>query len=325
MSRRTSIKEFYKKRGGDLFVLVFSLLLAFFMWSMYRLSLEYSSVFEYKVNLTTNLVGRSKSSVSRNSVIIRGRTSGFSIIQHRIKGSGIEINLDSQYLRPAGDGGDLFGVSSGDIRNELQNSLGSDFRVESVVSDTLFFNFPKQSYKKVPVKLVSKVTCKPQFAIFSRIWATPDSVYIYGNDEKIASIDHVQTRAVKKNMADSPIQGVVKLEEIEGVRISENEVYYAIDVQRYYENSCQVSVSVINNPLGSLVTVFPQEVTVTYWASYQKKYFSPSDFNVVADCSQLFASASGESSKNIRLELLSVPEGLFNIRITPQTVGCLVN
>lgn len=292
---------------------------------MYRLSLEYSSVFEYKVNLTTNLVGRSKSSVSRNSVIIRGRTSGFSIIQHRIKGSGIEINLDSQYLRPAGDGGDLFGVSSSDIRNELQNSLGSDFRVESVVSDTLFFNFPKQSYKKVPVKLVSKVTCKPQFAIFSRIWATPDSVYIYGNDEKIASIDHVLTKAVKKNMADSPIQGVVKLEEIEGVRISENEVYYAIDVQRYYENSCQVSVSVINNPLGSLVTVFPQEVTVTYWASYQKKYFSPSDFNVVADCSQLFASASGESSKNIRLELLSVPEGLFNIRITPQTVGCLVN
>ena len=325
MSRRTSIKEFYKKRGGDLFVLVFSLLLAFFMWSMYRLSLEYSSVFEYKVNLTTNLVGRSKSSVSRNSVIIRGRTSGFSIIQHRIKGSGIEINLDSQYLRPAGDGGDLFGVSSSDIRNELQNSLGSDFRVESVVSDTLFFNFPKQSYKKVPVKLVSKVTCKPQFAIFSRIWATPDSVYIYGNDEKIASIDHVLTKAVKKNMADSPIQGVVKLEEIEGVRISENEVYYAIDVQRYYENSCQVSVSVINNPLGSLVTVFPQEVTVTYWASYQKKYFSPSDFNVVADCSQLFASASGESSKNIRLELLSVPEGLFNIRITPQTVGCLIN
>lgn len=325
MSRRTSIKEFYKKRGGDLFVLVFSLLLAFFMWSMYRLSLEYSSVFEYKVNLTTNLVGRSKSSVSRNSVIIRGRTSGFSIIQHRIKGSGIEINLDSQYLRPAGDGGDLFGVSSSDIRNELQNSLGSDFRVESVVSDTLFFNFPKQSYKKVPVKLVSKVTCKPQFAIFSRIWATPDSVYIYGNDEKIASIDHVLTKAVKKNMADSPIQGVVKLEEIEGVRISDNEVYYAIDVQRYYENSCQVSVSVINNPLGSLVTVFPQEVTVTYWASYQKKSFSPSDFNVVADCSQLFASASSESGKNIRLELLSVPEGLFNIRITPQTVGCLVN
>lgn len=325
MARRSSIDNFYKKRGGDLFVLIFSLLLAFFMWSMYRLSLEYSSVFEYKVNLTTNLVGRSKSSVSRNSVIIRGRTSGFSIIQHRIKGSGIEINLDSQYLRPAGDGGDLFGVSSSDIRNELQNSLGSDFRVESVVSDTLFFNFPKQSYKKVPVKLVSKVTCKPQFAIFSRIWATPDSVYIYGNDEKIASIDHVLTKAVKKNMADSPIQGVVKLEEIEGVRISENEVYYAIDVQRYYENSCQVSVSVINNPLGSLVTVFPQEVTVTYWASYQKKYFSPSDFNVVADCSQLFASASGESSKNIRLELLSVPEGLFNIRITPQTVGCLVN
>ena len=325
MSRRTSIADFYKKRGGDLFVLVFSLLLAFFMWSMYRLSLEYSSVFEYKVKLTTNLVGRSKSSVSRNSVIIRGRTSGFSIIQHRIKGSGIEISLDSQYLRPAEEGGDVFGVSSSDIRNELQNSLGSDFRVESVVSDTLFFNFPKQSYKKVPVKLVSKVACRPQFAIFSRILATPDSVYIYGNTDKIASIDYVQTKAVKKNMADSPIQGVVRLEEIDGVRISENEVYYAIDVQRYYENSCKVSVTVTNNPLGSLVTVFPQEVTVTYWAPYQKKSFSPSDFNVVADYSQLFASASGESGKNIRLELLSVPDGLFNIRITPQTVGCLVN
>ena len=324
MARRSSIDNFYKKRGGDLFVLVFSLLLAFFMWSMYRLSLEYSSVFEYKVNLSTNLVGRSRSAVSQNSVIIRGSASGFSIIQQKIEDNEISIYMDSQYLKKEGADGDLFGVNSNDIKGALQSSLGSEFKIESVVSDTLVFAFPKQSYKKVPVKLLSKVTCRPQFAVFSEISTTPDSVYIYGEDDKISTIDYVQTRNIRKNMADSPIQGVVKLSEIEGIRFSESEVYYSIDVQRYYENSCQVSVSVVNDPMGSLVTIFPQEVTVTYWALYRKRNITPADFSIVADYSQLFNFASS-SEKNIRLELLSAPEELFNVRIVPQYVGCLVN
>ncbi len=324
MARRSSIDNFYKKRGGDLFVLIFSLLLAFFMWSMYRLSLEYSSVFEYKVNLSTNLVGRSRSAVSQNSVIIRGSASGFSIIQQKIEDNEISIYMDSQYLKKEGADGDLFGVNSNDIKGALQSSLGSEFKIESVVSDTLVFAFPKQSYKKVPVKLLSKVTCRPQFAVFSEISTTPDSVYIYGEDDKISTIDYVQTRNIRKNMADSPIQGVVKLSEIEGIRFSESEVYYSIDVQRYYENSCQVSVSVVNDPMGSLVTIFPQEVTVTYWALYRKRNITPADFSIVADYSQLFNFASS-SEKNIRLELLSAPEELFNVRIVPQYVGCLVN
>lgn len=324
MARRSSIDDFYKKRGGDLFVLIFSLLLAFFMWSMYRLSLEYSSVFEYKVNLSTNLVGRSRSAVSQNSVIIRGSASGFSIIQQKIEDNEISIYMDSQYLKKEGTDGDLFGVNSNDIKGALQSSLGSEFKIESVVSDTLVFAFPKQSYKKVPVKLLSKVTCRPQFAVFSEISTTPDSVYIYGEDDKISTIDYVQTRNIRKNMADSPIQGVVKLSEIEGIRFSESEVYYSIDVQRYYENSCQVSVSVVNDPMGSLVTIFPQEVTVTYWALYRKRNITPADFSIVADYSQLFNFASS-SEKNIRLELLSAPEELFNVRIVPQYVGCLVN
>ena len=324
MARRSSIDNFYKKRGGDLFVLIFSLLLAFFMWSMYRLSLEYSSVFEYKVNLSTNLVGRSRSAVSQNSVIIRGSAAGFSIIQQKIEDNEISIYMDSQYLKKEGADGDLFGVNSNDIKGALQSSLGSEFKIESVVSDTLVFAFPKQSYKKVPVKLLSKVTCRPQFAVFSEISTTPDSVYIYGEDDKISTIDYVQTRNIRKNMADSPIQGVVKLSEIEGIRFSESEVYYSIDVQRYYENSCQVSVSVVNDPMGSLVTIFPQEVTVTYWALYRKRNITPADFSIVADYSQLFNFASS-SEKNIRLELLSAPEELFNVRIVPQYVGCLVN
>ena len=315
---------FYEKRGGDLFVLIFSLLLAFFMWSMYRLSLEYSSVFEYKVNLSTNLTGRSRSAVSQNSLIIRGTASGLSIIQQRMDNNEVALFIDAQYLKKRGGDGDLFGLCSDDIKDALQHSLGPEFKVESVASDTLIFNFPRQSYKKVPVRLLSKVSCRPQYAVFSEISTTPDSIYIYGENDRIAAIDYVQTKSIRKSMADSPIQGVVKLKGIEGIRFSEEEVYYSMDVQRYYENSCQVNVSVINSPPGSLVTIFPQKVTVTYWALYRKRRISPEDFTVVADYSQFFNVASSVE-KNIKLELLSAPEHLFNIRIAPQFAGCMVN
>lgn len=316
--------RFYKKRGGDLFVLIFSFLLAFFMWSMYRLSLEYSAVFEYKIKLSTNLTGRSKSAVSQNSLIIRGTTSGISIVQQRIENKELALFIDAQYLKKRGGEGDLFGLCSNDLKDALQHTLGSEFKVESVASDTLVFNFPRQSYRRVPVRLLSKVGCRPQYAIFSEISTTPDSIYIYGENDRIAAIDHVQTKSIRKSMADSPIQGVVKLKGIEGIEFSEEEVYYSIDVQRYYENSCQVNVSVINSPPGSLVTIFPQKVTVTYWALYRKRRVSSEDFTIVADYSQLFNAASSVE-KNIKLELLSAPDHLFNIRITPQFAGCMVN
>ena len=43
------LNNLFAKRGGDLLILVFSLLLAFFMWGMHRFTQKYSTFFDYKI------------------------------------------------------------------------------------------------------------------------------------------------------------------------------------------------------------------------------------------------------------------------------------
>jgi len=80
------LNNLFAKRGGDLLILVFSLLLAFFMWGMHRFTQKYSTFFDYKIEADSNIGGRAKSAVSYNSLVMRGKATGFYILQQRLSG-----------------------------------------------------------------------------------------------------------------------------------------------------------------------------------------------------------------------------------------------
>ena len=71
------IKKFFSGKGGDMIIFIISLLLAFFMWGIQKLSQDYSSYFNYYILINTNMPGYSESSTSNDVLVERGRASGF--------------------------------------------------------------------------------------------------------------------------------------------------------------------------------------------------------------------------------------------------------
>ncbi len=308
------------KRGGDLAILFFSLLLAFFMWSMHRMTGKYSAVVDYKIELNSNIEGRAQSSLSRNSLILRGKSSGFFIFQQRYINNTLPLFIDAKQLKPLGSEKDIFYIQSSNIQNMVQEVLGNDFQMENVISDTLYFQFPKQSNKKVPVVATENISFELQYVAKGNMVLRPDSVVIYGNEDVIRDIDSVYTKFISINKVKAPVQGVVELQPINGVRFSDEDIYYSQDVVRYFESSVVVKPVVINVPLGNRAIVVPHEVTLYYRMPFDaKQEVEANEFVVVINYKTM------GNSNMVKPAVVRSPENVFDIRLEPKFIECIIN
>ena len=68
--------------GRNWVILAVSLLLAFFMWSVMKLSRNYSSYIRYHVEVTSSIPGRTNSAISVDELVIGAKSKGFDILQN---------------------------------------------------------------------------------------------------------------------------------------------------------------------------------------------------------------------------------------------------
>ncbi len=318
------LNKIFAKRGGDLFILVFSLLLAFFMWGMHRFSQTYSTFFDYKVDIESNIAGREKYSTSYNSLVLRGKATGFYIMKQRLSEKAnlerLALQVDSKQLKTVKERPDFFYLKSEDVKEKIQQTLGNDFQLESITTDTLYFQFARQANRKVPVAVDQDITFAPQYTALGRVQLRPDSVVVYGNESVVKGIDSVYTRLIVEKGADAPVQGVIGIKPIRGVRFSEDQIYYSLSVGRYFEDRITAKVNVVNSPSSVNVIMFPQEVTVRYKMLFDnKKELDATDFQVVIDYNKI-------GPTNVaRPYLLKSPDNIFSVSIEPVFIECIVN
>ncbi len=312
--------KLFAKRGGDTAILVCSLLLAFFMWSMHRMTKRYSAVFDYKIELSSNIEGRAQKAVSHNSLVLRGRASGFFIFQQEYTSNVLPLSVDAKQLKQMLGERDMFYIKSADIQNMVQEVLGNDIQLENVTSDTLYFQFPRQANKKVPVIATENISFEQQYTAVSDMTLRPDSVVVYGNEDVVSSIEAVHTRFIRANKVSETVQGIVGLQEVNGVRFSDENIYYSLDVVRYFESSVTVKPTVINVPYGSRAAVMPQEITLFYRMQFvDKKEIDAQDFTVIVDYNSI------EEANIVKPQIIKQPNGIFDVRTEPKFLECIIN
>ena len=132
-------KESGWKDRKEWLMLLLSLLLAFIVWLIHSLSLQYS-VFQ----------GRARSSVSKDVLIVRGKSDGYYILKQRIgRRKTLQVSASQDNLRHR-DGDDFY-VLSESIKSNIVEALGGSVDLEFIVTDSLDFTFPRITSKRVPV------------------------------------------------------------------------------------------------------------------------------------------------------------------------------
>lgn len=301
-------------------ILVFSLLLAFFMWSMMKLSRTYSSYIKYQIEVVSNIEGRKSSARSHDVLVIGAKSTGFNILQNRKdKGNLLQLDLiDSKYFHEY-PGEDIFYLLPDDIRQQVQDALGKEFVVESFATDTLLFRFPVQSNRKVPVRENLLITYKGQYMPYSPMTVRPDSILIYGDEDVISKIEAVFANPVKISNASATLSGVTGLKKIEGVRFSHDEIFYTQEVGRYLEKSVMVPVVISDAPSYANVAIVPQQVELKCREPFGNpvKYDSK-DFQVVVSYDEIL------HRDVLKPRIAKMPQGILSVKMEPVFVECVL-
>lgn len=312
------LSAFLNINGRDLPVFLLSLLLAFSIWLIHTLSFNYTDYISVKVQAVSDISGHAAMSSNSCEVVARCRTSGYNIVSSSMKKKHpVKVNFQKLHCME----GEKFYITASELQDYTHLIFGENVGLEYYVSDTLFFRFPYEANRMVPVFPVHKLDLAPQYAMIDKMKVEPDSVLIYGEPRVIDDIDYAFTEPVKFSGLKSNIRGVVNLEKIRGVRFEHPAVRYSLDVARYVEMSLKLPVSIKNAPDDKQVMVYPSTVNVIFRCAYPNVRNLSEEVSVYVDYEELITSKSGKCMLHA-----DVPsKNVISYRIVPQLVECFLN
>ena len=308
--------------GRDLAVFLLSLLLAFSIWISHNLSLQYSSVVSVPVIATSNIEGHQAESSNTSPVVARCRTTGYRLLRrNRMSRKGqLRVYFSPDDLHHEED--DIYYITSNELSGYFSEIFGDNVQLESFVSSRVQFRFPEENHKTVPVQAVSVVSFKPQYMAGGPMKIVPDSVIVYGEPLQIQNIDRIVTETITLQNLSSGSHGMARLEVPRGgIRLSETEVSYALEVTRFVEIRREVKVGTRNVPAGRDLTVFPSTVDVVFRCVFPLASDPTEGISFYVDYNDFSSSINGRCVPHDS----GLPTSVIDYSIDPQVLECIEN
>jgi hypothetical protein len=297
--------------------------LASIVWFVHRLSLDYSSDFQYEVMVQANMDGYAPQALASDILLIRGRASGFYMLKSRAKHqvAPMTIQVLPKEMKLSSLSDHLFAVAALPLQERIAEQLEGVVKVEAVLVDSIHVSLKKMATKKCKVVFNGSITYQPQYTSFTQVRLSPDSVTVSGLESALLHIDSIMTAPVSLKHLDRDMQGVVPLMFGDDFFGSAKEVRYEVRVARYTERTLTREVTVVNQPAGMPVLLLPSQVTIRFWAPYDtpddyyQNYFRP-----VVPYSAIENSVGGA----LIPELNQHPVAVSHVSIDPSVIECII-
>ena len=313
------ISEKLNISGRDAKIFIVSLLLAFSIWLIHNLSLNYSETVRIPISARCDIDGHAYKSSNSAVVLARCRARGFNLIQLKRgeKKSPVPVAFAPSDMHKKSD--ELYYVTSDGLNRYATHILGAGAKLESFISDTIVFRFPFENHKRVPVQPVYSMSFRPQYINVAPLKVSPDSVTIYGEPFHLSGIDRVFTGSISLSDLSSQTHGEVKLDDIKGVRFSAEKVRYSLDVTRYVEIDAKMPIYTANVPKGRTLIVYPTTADVIFRCVFPVTSNPAEEARICIDYNEFVTSLKGQCIPTLE----SVPEGVISWTIRPEIFDCI--
>lgn len=321
------MKDFFKRifnllnfDGRDWAVLLLALLLAFSIWVIHNMALKYNDNLQASVVAVSNIDGHASKAINECLVTAKCRATGYKLLMYNIRqrGKSVEVNFPSSAVRHMS--GDVYYVLSSELMEYSGQIFSSGITVEYFNADTLFYRFPFENHKKIPVEAVFSLDYRPQYMSDGKVTIKPDSVIVYGEPLRLENISSIKTRPIRHLDLHSDVSGTVELENILGVRTSEPEISYSIDVVRFTELRTVAPIKSINVPEGKIMSVYPSVARVSVKYEFPPVTGFTEDVSLTVDYNDFQESLTGKC----RIVLAAPKEGVISYVVDPPYAECII-
>jgi len=306
----------------DYFSLGGAIFLACVIWLIHNLSMTYSEIVRFNIIADTEKDGYENFSGNYSEVAARCEMDGYSMLaairEGRRKPKHLHISPDDLHVYAEADIGSTFYMTSQELQKYSHMIYGDMCKVEYFLADTTYFFFSHVEYVKVPVVPVTNFEFKAQYMPDEFFKVIPDSVLVYGDVNTLKGIESVSTLPINRKGIDSDIVGEVKLQNVNGLRMSTNKVDYFQSVSRFVEFEERVPVQVINVPQGVNVNIYPSYAVVRL-KNYYPVETDPEELLVEIDYNDFRQSRSGYCVA----KLATKPMSTIVYELIPEVFECI--
>ena len=306
-----------KTRRRKIAIFLRCLALSFIAWLLFAVSTEQIYRIDAGISYVNIPENRAFHPLQSDTVNIRMRMSGWKMFMKRLRPDTPRVQVDLSGLK---------------TRNHIvfTNQLGYinrqfpvDNQVIGVSPDTLYFDFSKQTQRKVPVRPLYDIQFKKQYGIVGDTRANPEYVTVTGPLEDVANIDYLETDTIRGASVATDVRTIAYLNKHQKNNITIYPTFseITIPVGEITEKVIDVPLKAENASRYTSVRTLPSKVKVTFLVSlkdYNK--WSSRDFEAVIDIENW----ETNKVKNLPVILTKVPEHCDVIRIEPQNVDFFI-
>ncbi|MBR5019312.1 MAG: hypothetical protein IKX53_06715 [Bacteroidales bacterium] len=301
-----------------------SLLIACVVWAMHTFTLEYTATIPCSVRVVTNLRGYAPEAVAQETLLLRGKATGFYLLKARGTGQkpmDLELSVDAKHLYPVEGEEDTFILPVAEVREKLSEQLGERFAIDFIETEKLTLVFTPQAYVKVPVEASLDLSFRPQYMQVGQVQLKPDSVLVYGPVKDLQRLTQVRTRSISRTNVDKTLQGYVALEPVAGLRIDTEQAWYEVVVDRYVETTMTLPVTATNVPAGHSLMLLPSQVEIVFRAPFRPRggRIVAEDLSLVVD----YRDFAGAGSTKVIPRLMTYRD-IYSWRLRPEMIECIL-
>ena len=178
----------------------------------------------------------------------------------------------------------------------------------------------KLKSKQLRVIFDGEITTSRANLVVDSVLFIPETITAYGSKESLDQLKNAVTEyTIFKNLK-STSQLPIRINPVEGVKFSPDQVEAFIPIEEYTERGFEVPIVATHLPKDLDVKFFPSKVNVTFSVTLEEyKKIDPEDFEITLDYRKFHDNEDGR----VEIELTKSPSTVVNPRLSPTSVEFL--
>ncbi len=321
MSGKNNKNESKKgERKKDNLIFLICILLAATFWFLIKLSDNYSVSYRMKIKYSHVPAGKLITALHDSTIIVRFKSTGYNLLDLMLHGSldSLEINLSGSDIRKKN--GNEYAINTANMRENTAQILGVNDRDLEFAKPELRFSMKHLHKKRLKISALLDLSFKSQFNLFD-YKIVPSSITVYGSQQILDTLKTLSTATIHlENLeTDQKVMVDVQNPDPRMLRLLPAKVSVRLNVEKYTERRMQVPIDV--SGVRPEIRSFPTTATVNFNVfirDYEKIH--PNQFKLIPNVKNIDL----RKVKTLRLQLVSFPKEVSNIRIIPPEVEFII-
>lgn len=311
----------YNKNVG---VFLIFLILSTIFWLLNELEDVYVSNISYPVKYTDPPKEKVFVGDLHSQLDLKIEGTGFNLLEYRIGKQlmPIEFSVNSYDLNTIGEGQEeKYYILTNSIRSSLAQQLSSDLNILDISPDTLFFQFAKETQKKLPVVSTIDYSFDKQLMLKGDISIEPDSVTVIGPTKILDTISEIKTEHKKlEGITQTTFITVPLKKHHSQLQYSVKTVNITIPVEQFTEGEMRKELVVKNLPDSVVLRTFPRTIRITYLVGLSNyENLIPELFKATVDYKDI-----EKDSDKIPVKIEKTPDYLKSYSYNPHKVDYII-